>query len=178
MSLLFDWKEVKNRNRGLTFDDVLIVPAKSAVRSRRDPSLETKLTKNLKLSIPVISANMDTVTESAMAIAMNSLGGLGILHRFISIEDQVLQIKKVKESGANIISASIGVGDDFKSRAKALVEAGANVNARNADEQTPLHVACLAQSVETVELLIKTYPDGKVSGYMNALKVKICEKKF
>ncbi len=127
MSLLFDWKDVKNRSRGLTFDDVLIVPAKSAVRSRRDPSLATRLTKNFKIETPVISANMDTVTESGMAIAMAGLGGFGILHRFIAIEEQVLQIKKMKESSVTIISASIGVGEEFKSRAQALIQAGVQI---------------------------------------------------
>ncbi len=127
MSLLFNWKEIKDRSRGLTFDDVLIVPAKSAVRSRRDPSLETYLTKNLKISIPLISANMDTVTESGMAIAMNSLGGLGILHRFMPIAQQLLEIKKIKDSGASLISASIGVGEEFKDHAKLLITAGVNL---------------------------------------------------
>ena len=70
---------------------------------------------------------MDTVTESEMAIAMNSLGALGILHRFISIEEQVLQIKKIQDSGAKIISASIGVGEEFKHRAQALINAGVNL---------------------------------------------------
>ncbi len=127
MSLLFDWKDIKNRSRGLTFDDVLIVPAKSAVRSRRDPSLTSRLTKNYKIETPVISANMDTVTESRMALAMAELGAFGILHRFISIEDQVLQIKKMKATGSAIISASIGVGEDFKLRAQALMDAGVQI---------------------------------------------------
>lgn len=127
MNLIFDWKEVKTRGKGLTFDDVLIVPAKSDVRSRRDPSLNSNLTKKLTLDTPIISANMDTITESDMAIAMGKLGGLGILHRFISIEEQVKQVMLVKEAGIKIISASIGVGDDFKERAKALQKAGANV---------------------------------------------------
>ncbi len=127
MSLLFDWKNVKNRSRGLTFDDVLIVPAKSAVRSRRDPSLSTQLTKNFKIETPLISANMDTVTETEMVIAMSNLGAFGILHRFISIDDQVLQIRKIKAAGVPIISASIGVGEEFKSRAQALVEAGVHI---------------------------------------------------
>ncbi len=127
MSLLFDWKDIKNRSRGLTFDDVLIVPAKSAVRSRRDPSLTSRLTKNYKIETPVISANMDTVTESRMALAMAELGAFGILHRFISIEEQVLQIKKMKASGSAIISASIGVGEDFKLRAQALIDAGVQI---------------------------------------------------
>lgn len=127
MNLLFQWKEIKTRGRGLTFDDVLITPAKSEVRSRRDPSLTSKLTKKLSIETPIISANMDTVTEAEMAIAMNQLGGLGILHRFVSIEDQVAFVDKVKASGAQILSASIGVNADYKERANALIKAGVNV---------------------------------------------------
>lgn len=127
MSLIFKWQQIKNRSRGLTFDDVLIVPAKSEVRSRRDPQLTAKLTKNFSIETPIISANMDTVTESEMAIAMHHLGGVGILHRFVSIEDQVQFIHQLKASGAKILAASIGVGDDYQQRAQALLKAGVNV---------------------------------------------------
>jgi IMP dehydrogenase len=127
MDLIFNWKQIRGRSRGLTFDDVLIVPAKSEVRSRRDPSLRTQLTKKITIETPVLSANMDTVTESDMAIAMNNLGGIGILHRFASIESQVQFVQQVKSSGAKNISASIGVNDDYKERAHALVKAGVNI---------------------------------------------------
>ena len=92
MSLMFNWKKIKDRDHGLTFDDVLIIPAKSEVRSRRDPALRTRLTKTKFLETPIISANMDTVTESKMAIAMNKMGGLGVLHRFMNIEQQIIEI--------------------------------------------------------------------------------------
>lgn len=127
MNLMFDWKEIKTRGKGLTFDDVLIIPCRSDVRSRRDPQLTTQLTRNVTIEIPVVSANMDKVTEYDMALAMNQLGGLGILHRFLSIEDQALQARKLKENGLKNISASVGVGDEFKLRAKALVESGVNI---------------------------------------------------
>lgn len=127
MELMFDWKNIKFRGRGLTFDDVLLIPAKSDIRSRRTPSLKTKLTKNIEIETPIISANMDTVTEADMAIAMNQLGAVGIIHRFISIEQQVEEVNKLKNSGAKVLSASIGVSDDFKERAHALVKAGVNV---------------------------------------------------
>ena len=127
MSLLFNWKKIKERDHGLTFDDVLIMPAKSEVRSRRDPSLRTRLTKTKFLETPIISANMDTVTESKMAIAMHKMGGLGVLHRFMNIDQQVLEIEKVKAAGAQIISASIGVNAEFKERAEALIKAGVNL---------------------------------------------------
>jgi IMP dehydrogenase len=127
MALMFNWKDIKNRNHGLTFDDVLIVPRRSEVKSRRDPSLRSKLTKTKFLETPIVAANMDTVTESKMAIAMHQLGGLGILHRFMNIDQQVSEVRSVKEAGAQIISASIGVNGDYKERAEALVNAGVNL---------------------------------------------------
>jgi len=127
MELMFNWKQIKNRSRGLTFDDVLMIPCKSEVRSRRDPSLRSRLTKKIELETPILSANMDTVTEAEMAIAMDKLGAIGILHRFASIETQVGFAQQVKESGAKNISASIGVNDDFKERAAALIKAGVNL---------------------------------------------------
>jgi IMP dehydrogenase len=127
MMLTFNWKDIKSRGKGLTFDDVLIVPCRSDIRSRRDPSLTSKLTKKISIETPIISANMDTVTEYDMALAMNSLGGIGILHRFISAEEQALQTRRLKEAGVKNIAASVGVGEEFKSRAKAVIDAGVNI---------------------------------------------------
>ena len=84
------------RGEGLTYDDVLIVPKRSRVNSRKDISLRTKLTNNIFLNIPVVSANMDTVTESKMAIAMAKAGGIGFIHRFLTIQEQVKEVIKVK----------------------------------------------------------------------------------
>jgi IMP dehydrogenase len=127
MELMFNWKDIKSRGRALTYDDVLIVPQKSDVRSRRQPDLSTRLTKKVNISIPFVSANMDTVTESDMAEAMYKSGAFGILHRFMSISDQVSHIEKIKLAGIKNISASIGVNDDFKDRAEALVKCGVNI---------------------------------------------------
>jgi len=80
----------------LTFNDVLLVPKYSEIRTRKSVDLSTNLTKNIKLKIPIISSNMDTVTEDKMAIAMASYGGIGIIHRFLSIKDQVNLVRKVK----------------------------------------------------------------------------------
>ncbi len=95
--------ESKFSKEGLTFDDVLLVPAKSEVLPR-DVDLSVELTKTLKLNIPVISAGMDTVTESAMAIAMARQGGLGIIHKNMSIEQQAEQVDKVKRSERGVIT--------------------------------------------------------------------------
>ena len=126
MDLTFDGPGILARGRGLTYDDVLIVPSKSAVRSRRDPVLRARLTRRLTLDAPFISANMDTITEAPMALAMRDLGGVGIIHRFLTLDAQVGQVRKVKEAGATIVAASVGVNDEGRERARALVNAGAN----------------------------------------------------
>lgn len=127
MSLIFTTPDIKNRSKGLTFNDVLIVPRKSDIRSRKDPSLKSQLTKNIQMDAPFISSNMDTITEFEMASAMHELGGFGILHRFISTEEQCSQVKKLVGLGHKNIGASIGVNAEFKERATALIESGANV---------------------------------------------------
>jgi IMP dehydrogenase len=92
----------KFAKEGLTFDDVLLVPAESRVLPN-DVSTRTRLTRTLELSIPVISAAMDTVTEARLAIALAREGGIGILHRNLSIADQVAEVDKVKRSEAGMI---------------------------------------------------------------------------
>lgn len=154
--LMFNWKDIKNRGRGLTFDDVLIMPKRSDVRSRRDPSLTSRLTKKLMIETPIISANMDTITGTDMAIAMGKLGALGILHRFATIEEQADMVRKVKESGAKIISASIGVGDESKPRTKALVDAGVNLITIDIAHGHSI------QMMETLKWLKDTYPQIEV----------------
>ena len=81
---------------GLTFDDVLLIPQYSRVSSRQDIDLETKFSKNVPLRIPLVSSPMDTVTEYEMAVAMARHGGLGIIHRFMSIKDQAAMVVKVE----------------------------------------------------------------------------------
>ncbi|WP_404348681.1 IMP dehydrogenase [Sutcliffiella horikoshii] len=95
--------ENKFAKEGLTFDDVLLVPSKSEVLPR-DVDLKVKLTETLQLNIPVISAGMDTVTEAEMAIAMARQGGLGIIHKNMSIEQQAEQVDKVKRSERGVIT--------------------------------------------------------------------------
>ncbi len=84
--------------RGLTFDDVLLIPKKSNIYSRKEVSLKTKLTKDIVLNNPIISSNMDTVTEADMAITMARKGGMGVIHRFMSTEEQINEVSKVKRS--------------------------------------------------------------------------------
>ena len=96
----------------LTYDDVLLVPRRSKIRHRAQVDTSTQLTSNIRLKIPLISANMDTVTESRMAIALAKAGGLGIIHRFMSIEDQVKNVDQVVRSGGFIIENPYTVGPD------------------------------------------------------------------
>ncbi|WP_421382471.1 IMP dehydrogenase [Bacillus salacetis] len=95
--------ETKFAKEGLTFDDVLLLPAKSEVLPK-DVSIKVSLTDTLNLNVPVISAGMDTVTEAEMAIAMARQGGLGIIHKNMSIEQQAEQVDKVKRSESGVIS--------------------------------------------------------------------------
>ncbi|WP_445613311.1 inosine 5'-monophosphate dehydrogenase [Geobacillus sp. YF-1] len=95
--------ETKFAKEGLTFDDVLLIPAKSDVLPR-DVDVTTKLSDTLQLNIPIISAGMDTVTEAEMAIAMARQGGLGIIHKNMSIEQQAEQVDKVKRSERGVIT--------------------------------------------------------------------------
>jgi IMP dehydrogenase len=95
---------------GLTFDDVLLVPKRSPIMSRSQTDLKTKLSTNIKINIPIISANMDTVTESGMASALAREGGIGIIHRFTTIQDQVKEVLKVKRSESVIIEQPYTIG--------------------------------------------------------------------
>lgn len=156
MDLMFNWQNIKFRGRALTYDDVLIVPQKSDVRSRRNPDLSTQLTKKIRIDKPFISANMDTVTEAPMALAMAKEGGLGILHRFMSITDQVKQVEELKAAGVTNISASIGVNQDNQDRTRALVESGVNII--TIDIAHGHSVAML----ETLKWLKDTYPNVEV----------------
>ena len=109
---------------GLTYDDVLLLPDESDVVPS-EVNTRTRLTRNIDIDIPVISSAMDTVTEARMAIAMAKAGGIGIIHRNLSIEDQVKNVIEAKKSG--LAGAAVGVGDDGFARASALIEAGVDV---------------------------------------------------
>lgn len=111
--------------KGYSYDDVLIVPKYNKIKSRKEVSFKTKVTKNYYIDMPLIAANMDTVCESKMAIAIGKLGGLGIIHRFLTIEEQVEEVLKVKREGL-IAAAAVGV-KDYEERIPALARAGVNI---------------------------------------------------
>ena len=98
---------------GLTFDDVLLIPKRSPIISRSQTNLKTKLSRNITINMPLVSANMDTVTESGMAIALAREGGIGIIHRFMTIEDQVDEVLKVKRSESVIIEQPYTIKPDM-----------------------------------------------------------------
>jgi len=110
---------------GLTFDDVLLMPNYSQVR-REETDVSVVLAEKLKLDIPLISSPMDTVTMSEMAIALGKLGGLGVIHRNMTIDDQVEEVKKAKKE-ISPVAAAVGVGKDLERRMAALSSSGIDI---------------------------------------------------
>lgn len=109
----------------LTFDDVLLAPGYSDF-SRDDIDLDSNLTKNIKLKTPFVSAPMDTVTETRLATTLAMLGGVGIIHRNLSVKDQAEKVSKVKAKNL-LVGAAIGVSEGFKERLEALIKADVDV---------------------------------------------------
>jgi IMP dehydrogenase len=97
---------------GLTFDDVLLIPKKSPIRSRSDVNTATRLVPGINMAIPLISANMDTVTEASMAIAMAQAGGIGILHRFMPAPKQAEAVRKVKRAESFVVENPVTISPD------------------------------------------------------------------
>jgi IMP dehydrogenase len=97
------------QNIGWTFDDVLLVPKRSSIRSRGDASTAAWLVPGIKMQMPILSANMDTVTEHRMAIAMAQHGGIGILHRFMSIEHQADMVARVKRAESMVVEHPVAI---------------------------------------------------------------------
>ncbi len=117
--------EAKFSTEGLAFDDVLLIPARSDILPTQ-VSTRTFLTRELALDIPIVSAAMDTVTEARMAIALARLGGLGVLHRNLGVDDQQRQVRECKAAGVRV-GAAVGVSGDADDRVAALVAAGIDV---------------------------------------------------
>ena len=143
---------------GLTYDDVLLLPdASDVVPSEVNTS--TRLTRGINLRIPVISSAMDTVTESAMAIAMAHAGGIGIIHRNLPVEDQVKHVRAVKNASADyLVGAAVGVGDDGYHRALELIKVGVDVVV--VDTAHGHHRAVL----EAIERIKAAHPEIQIIG--------------
>lgn len=104
-------RDINTVKEGLTFDDILLVPAYSEVLPK-DVKLQSKITKNISVNTPVVAAAMDTVTESSLAIAIAQTGGIGVVHKNMSIENQALEVRKVKRSESGMIIDPITLGEN------------------------------------------------------------------
>ena len=104
-------KEGKIFKEGLTFDDVLLIPAKSRIHPQK-VNLRTRLTRKIWLNIPVVSAAMDTVTEASLAIALAREGGIGIIHKNFPIDIQAEHVEKVKRSESGMITDPVTISPD------------------------------------------------------------------
>lgn len=146
---------------GLTFDDVLLLPGYSDF-TRDQINLSTNLSKNIKLSLPVVSAPMDTVTESRLAISLARLGGIGIIHRNLTIEKQAEEVLKVKKLKL-LVGAAVGAGKNlpagrqgYQERVKALVHAGVDVVVVDSAHGNSKKV------IDATSFIKKTYPKTEV----------------
>ncbi len=161
MTLMFSGRDILTRNKGLTFDDVLMVPRHSEISSRRNTDLTSHVTKKVTLELPLVTANMDTVTETAMACAMAEIGGLGSLHRFATMEDQVKMVKEIRahhdaKGIKTPIAASIGVKEEGMRRGDALVDAGVEVITLDIAHGDSIMM------LEVLEYMKKTHPHIEV----------------
>lgn len=167
---------------GLTFDDLLLLPNESTF-PREAVNLATTLHPRIKLSLPILSSPMDTVTESGMAIAMAQMGGLGVIHRNLAVEKQKAMVEHVKESkvvsdasrvpaldakGRYLVAAAIGAGADMQERVKALVGAGVDMIVVDSGHGHSTYI------MDCVKFIKKTYKDkvvvmaGNVATYEGA----------
>lgn len=110
--------------KALSFDDVLLLPERSSVLPK-ETDVSTRLTRRVRLAIPIVSAAMDTVTESALAAALARMGGIGIIHKNMSVEAQAKEVRAVKQKKL-LVGAAISTGEEQFKRARSLVEAGAD----------------------------------------------------
>lgn len=111
---------------GLSYDDVLLIPQYSTVESRSDVDLSTQITPRIKLSLPLISSNMSTVTSTEFAIALGKLGGLGVIPRFVTSEEEANMVMETKKHKV-LVGAAVGVREDGFERAEYVVKAGADI---------------------------------------------------
>ena len=123
-------------NQALTYDDIQLVPSYSTIESRQNIDLSTQLTTNYKIKVPLVASPMDTVCDGEMAVAMAQLGGVGCIHRFNTIEEQVGEVRFVLAhpfdvemwpTGTMPVMAAVGANGDYLERAQELVNVGANV---------------------------------------------------
>lgn len=141
---------------GLTFDDVLLLPG-YADFSRSDIDLSTKLTKKITLTAPFVSAPMDTVTESELAISLGVLGGIGIIHRNLSIADQAKHVAKVRRKN-HMVGAAVGASGNYQERIEALINADASLIVVDSAH------GFTKQIIDAIKFIKKNYPKMDVMG--------------
>jgi IMP dehydrogenase len=133
---------------GLTFDDVLLIPKKSTIRSRSDVKTGTRIAGEMRMAIPLISSNMDTVTEAPMAIAMAQAGGIGIIHRFMSAQKQADAVRKVKRAESFVVENPVTISPE-----------------------ATIEEARLAMIEASIGGLVVTSPDARVLGMITSRDV-------
>ncbi|ADD06816.1 inosine-5'-monophosphate dehydrogenase [Natrialba magadii ATCC 43099] len=143
---------MNNLRTGLSYGDVLLVPNRSPVDSRSDVDLSTQLTPSIELETPLVSAAMDTVTEAELAIELSRTGSIGVLHRFLTPEQQANQVEDVAAAGEQV-AAAVGINEDYVARSAGLVEAG--VDALVVD----VAHGHLERTIEAVETLRAEFPE-------------------
>jgi len=137
---------------GLSYGDVLLVPQRSPVDSRSDVDLSTRLTPSVELASPLVSAAMDTVTEAELAIELARAGGMGVLHRFLTVDEQATQVEQVAATGSPV-AAAVGINEDYIARSAALAAAG--VDALVVD----VAHGHLERTITAVETIADEFPD-------------------
>jgi IMP dehydrogenase len=140
----------------LTFDDVLLKPGYAGF-SRDNIKLDNKVTRNITLQAPLVSAPMDTVTESNLAITLGKFGGLGIIHRNLTIGDQAAEVRKVKEASC-VVGAAVGSSPGYEERVQALVDAGVDVIVVDSAHGFAQYV------IEAVKFIKKTHKVDVIAG--------------
>ena len=141
-----------NLELGLTYDDVLLVPQYSEVTSRSDVDISANITPSITVDVPIISSNMDTVTESEMAQAMSDSGGVGILHRFMTPSEQAEEIAQV----SGVVGASVGVNEEYLENVQTYLDVGADFIC------VDIAHGHLELCLSTVSDIRETYPDVEI----------------
>lgn len=173
--------------KALSYDDILLRPKKSHIRSRSEPSVSTKLVSDIEVDIPVVSAAMDTVTEGDMAQAMSDAGGVGVVHRHHGSQEKNTVEERIEMQAQNVsqvdgtVGAAIGIGEEWQQRLERVVEAGADfvcVDVAHAHLEMCLDVVEKAHSEYDVPLMAGNVSTGEgavdlVSAGADAVKVGI-----
>ena len=150
------------KETALTFDDVLLVPRHSHIRSRHGVSTKTQFSRRIALTIPIISSNMDTVTEATMALTMARIGGIGVIHRFMTIERQAAEVERVKRAEGYLVENPHSVPADATVQAARVMLAEYNIGGllvRDKDD-------AILGLVTTRDLLFEPNPNRPVSEVM------------